>query len=85
MITSSTDHASARTKSFGGKWYVFRAGSLLVCNEDLEGGDEVAHRNRLVTLPLLEVGNIVNEDDEVVLLALVVDLGLRSLSLDHFD
>lgn len=50
--------------------------NLLVSNEDLEGRDEVAHWNRLVTLPLVEVRDIINEDDEVVILALVVDLGL---------
>lgn len=60
-------------------------GNLLVCDEDLEGRDEVRHGDGLVTLPLLVVGDIVNEDEEVVLLALVVDLDLRSFSLDHFD
>ena len=60
-------------------------GNLLVCDEDLEGRDEVRHGDGLVTLPLLVVGDIINEDEEVVLLALVVDLDLRSFSLDHFD
>lgn len=56
-----------------------------MCDEDLEGRDEVRHGDGLVLLPLLVVGDVVNEDEEVVLLALVVDLDLRRLSLDHFD
>lgn len=52
-------------------------------DEDLEGRDEVSQWYGLVTLPLLEGCGIINEDDEVVLLALEVDLDLRSFSLNH--
>jgi hypothetical protein len=62
-----------------------KATNLLVCNKDLESRNKVSEGNRLVTLPLLEIGCVVNEDDEVVLLALEVDLGLRSLSSGHVD
>jgi len=58
--------------------------ALLVRDEDLVGGDEVGQRDRLVRLPLLEQLGILNEDDEVVLLALVVDLGLVGLAANHF-
>lgn len=54
-----------------------------MCYKDLEGGDEVGHRNRLVGLPLLVGLEVVDEDDEVVLLALVVDLDLSGFSLSH--
>lgn len=53
-------------------------------HEDLEGRDEVSQRDRLVTLPLLVGLNIVDEDDEIVLSALVVDLDLLSCAL-HLD
>lgn len=56
-----------------------------MCDEDVEGGYEVRHGDRAVVLPLLEGGDVVDKDDEVVLLALEVDLGLVSLSLDHCD
>jgi hypothetical protein len=48
---------------------------LLVSDIDLEGTDNLCQRNGLVGLPLLCLLNIVNEDDEVLRLALVVDLG----------
>lgn len=57
--------------------------NLLVCDEDLECGDEVGHGDRLVALPLLVVVDVVDKDDEVLLLALVVDLDLSSFSLSH--
>jgi hypothetical protein len=57
---------------------------LLVCQEDLEGRNEVSKRNALVALPLLVGLNIINEDDEVVA-ALVVDLSLLSLATSHCD
>lgn len=53
-------------------------------HEDLEGGDEVCQGDRLVALPLLVGLDVIDEDDEVVLVALVVDLGLLSGAL-HFD
>lgn len=42
---------------------------------DLERADDLCQRNGLVGLPFLCLLNIVNEDDEVLRLALVVDLG----------
>lgn len=57
---------------------------LLVGDEDLERGNEVSKRDAPVAEPLLEVFGIVDEDDEVVLLALVVDLGLGSFAASHF-
>ena len=56
-----------------------------MCNEDLECGDEVGHGNRLVSLPLLVRTNVIDEDDEVLVLALVVDLVLGSLAAGHCD
>ncbi|KAI6754273.1 hypothetical protein HG530_012787 [Fusarium avenaceum] len=56
--------------------------SLPVSNEDLERGDEVSEGDALVSLPLLVGLNIIDEDDEVVA-ALVVDLGLLSLAASH--
>ena len=51
--------------------------------EDLEGGDKVSQRDALVVQPLLVGLDIVDEDEVVVELALVVDLGLRALSSSH--
>lgn len=53
-------------------------------HEDLVRGNEVRQRDGLVGLPLLEQLNIFDEDDKVVLLTLVVDLGLVSLAANHF-
>jgi hypothetical protein len=58
--------------------------SLAVCAEDLERGDEVSQRNALVGLPLLVGLDIVNEDDKVIA-ALEVDLGLLSLAASHCE
>lgn len=58
---------------------------LLVRDEDLERGDEVRHGDGLVALPLLIKLRILNEDEEIVGLALVVDLELLSLATNHFD
>ena len=57
--------------------------SLLVRNEDLEGADDLGERDALVALPLLEGLCVVDEDDEVVLLALEVDLGLLCFAASH--
>lgn len=50
--------------------------NLLVCNEDLEGSNDLSERDALVCLPVVCSLNILNEDDEVLVLALVVNLGL---------
>ena len=56
---------------------------LLVSNEDLVGRDKMGHRNGLVVLPFLESLNVVDENEEVLVVALVVDLGCGSCALDH--
>ena len=56
---------------------------LLVGDEDLVGRDKMGHRNGLVALPLLESLNVVDENEEVLVVALVVDLGCGSCALDH--
>lgn len=43
----------------------------------------MGERDGLVRLPLLGVLNIVDENDEVFILALVVDLGLVCFSASH--
>lgn len=53
-------------------------------HEDLECRDEVSQGNGLVLLPLLVGLEVVDEDEEVVVLALVVNLDLSSGAL-HFD
>lgn len=54
-------------------------------HEDLEGRDEVCESDGLVLSPLLEGVDVINEDEEVVLLALEMDLGLLSSAANHFD
>lgn len=54
--------------------------------EDLEAGDEVCQGHALVALPLLEQLGVINEDDEVLAIALVtlvVNLGLAGLASSH--
>jgi hypothetical protein len=55
----------------------------LVGDKDVEAGDEVSHGDALVRQPLLVQVDIVNEDEEVVVLALEVNLGLGGLSSSH--
>ena len=54
-------------------------------NEDLVGRDEVGQGDGLVALPLLEGLDVVDEDEEVLGAALVVDLGRGGCALDHLD
>ena len=49
----------------------------------LVGRDKMGHRDGLVALPLLESLNVVDEDEEVLVGALVVDLSRGSSALDH--
>jgi len=58
--------------------------ALLVRDEDLEGGNEVGHGDGLVRLPLLVRVDVLDEDEEVVVLALVVDLDLGGFASRHF-
>jgi len=53
---------------------------LLVGNEDLEAVDNLCERNALVLLPLLNGLGALDEDNEVLALALVVALGLGGVS-----
>jgi hypothetical protein len=50
---------------------------------DLKVTNEVSHWYRLVVLPLLVRFDVVDEDNEVVALALEVDLGLGNLAFGH--
>ena len=49
-------------------------------HEDVEAVDDLCHGNGLILLPILNILSAVNKDDEVVVLALVVDLGLSGMS-----
>lgn len=60
-------------------------GAMLVGDEDLERRDEVSHGNALVSLPLVVRLDIINENDEVVVVALVVALGLEGFAASHLD
>ncbi len=51
--------------------------------EHLERTDDLSEGDALVGLPGLCRLDVVNEDDEVLLLALVVDLDLLSFSTSH--
>lgn len=62
-----------------------QAADLLVGDEDLDWGDEVSVGDALVGLPGLESLNIVEEDDEIVSLALEVDLALLCAATSHDD
>ena len=56
---------------------------LLVGDEDLERADDLSERDALVGLPVLGRLRIVDEDDEVLVLALVVDHGLLCSASGH--
>ena len=58
---------------------------LLVGHKDLERGYDLGEGDRLVAEPLLVVFSTVEEDEEVFVLALVVDLSLNRLSASHCD
>lgn len=58
-------------------------GQVPVCNEDLEGIDNVNHWDCLVTLPLAHDLCVLNEDNEVILLALVVNFCNVCFSFGH--
>lgn len=58
---------------------------VLVGDQDLKAADNLGERNAGVLLPLLDSFCAVNEDDEVLGLALVVDLGLLSVATSHVD
>jgi len=54
-----------------------------VSDKDLPAVYNLSQRNRFVSLPFGNGLSALNEDDEVVILALVVDLRLCSVSADH--
>ena len=54
-------------------------------DEDLETAHYLSKRDGPVTLPLLHRLNVINVDDKILLLALVVDLGLASISTRHLE
>ena len=54
-------------------------------DEDLESAHYLSKRDRPVTLPLLHRLNVINVNDKILLLALVVDLALGSVSTRHFE
>jgi hypothetical protein len=56
---------------------------LLVRNKDLEGTNDLCQWGALIRLPLLESLHVVDKDNEVVFLALEVDLGLLCFSSRH--
>jgi len=58
-------------------------GSVLMGNEDFEHAHEVSERDALVGLPFLGGGEVIDEDDEVLILALVVGLDLLCFSARH--
>ena len=57
----------------------------LVCHKNLERRDKVGEGDARVLEPLLVFLGVVDENEEVVVLALVMDLGLDGLSTGHDD
>lgn len=66
-----------------GRGLVDALAALLVGGEDLEDGNDLGQRSRLVADPLVVVVLAVDEDEEVLVVALVVDLGLGGTAA-HF-
>lgn len=52
-------------------------------NKDLEAAYYLGKRDGAVAFPFLYRPGIVNENDEIIVLSLVVDLALRSVSTRH--
>jgi len=57
----------------------------LVGNEDLEAVHDLCEGDGLVALPVADCLSTLSEDDIVVLVSLVVDLGLAGVSTSHFE
>ncbi len=66
-------------------WRNLEGLNILVCDENLEGRDKVSEGNALVSLPLLVDLGVIDKDDEVISVALEVDLVLCRLSAGHCE
>lgn len=60
------------------------SGALLVCAEDLPTVHHLGEGYARILLPVLDSLCALDKDDIVVMLALVVDLDLFSVSASHF-
>ena len=56
---------------------------VLMCHEDLEARYNLSQRDGTVIFPFLHGFNIIDHNNKVFLLALVMDLGLGSVSTRH--
>ena len=56
---------------------------LLVGHKNLEATDNIGQGNRSIILPFLRGLNVVDINDKVFLFALIVNLGLGSVSTRH--
>ena len=54
-------------------------------NENLEATNDLREWDRAITLPILYSFDVVDVDNEVLLLPLVMDFRLRSVSTRHLD
>ena len=63
--------------------WTHRQECLLVSDENLERRDELSHGHAGIVLPLLVILKVIQEDDEIIILALEVDLNLSSFAFSH--
>lgn len=56
-----------------------------MCDKDLPARNDLCKRDSFVVLPLLSSGYVIDENDEVVSLAVVDDLSNVIVSARHFD
>lgn len=57
---------------------------VLMRYENLEARHNLSERDRTILLPVLNRGNVVDHNDEVIFFALVMDLGLGCVAAGHF-
>lgn len=62
-----------------------RGRNVLVSDEDLEGRNKLSERNALVAQPGLVLLRVVEKDDEIICLALEVDLALLCAAASHCE
>ena len=55
-----------------------------MCHEDLKAANDLGQWDRSVALPVLDSSDVVHEDHEVLVFALVVAFRLGSVSARHF-